>query len=97
MVGLEKDLKITHGSKDQYAILLATLIKEFVGAEFSRYIHIGIESIGEANICVIEVKPASKPAYYRGEKGSEFYTRLGPTNQMLDPEKSVAYIKDYRK
>ena len=97
VLGIEKDLKTTRGSKDRYANLLTTLISDYLGAEFSPYIRIGFEVSEEMDICVIEVEPSATPAYYRGEKGSEFHTRFGPTTRMLDTEESVAYLRASRK
>ena len=97
VVGIEKDLKVTRGSKDRYANLLATLISDYLGAELSAYIRLGFEPHGNLEICLIEVDVSSTPVYYRGEKGSEFYTRFGPTTRMLDTEESVAYINANRR
>ena len=96
VLGLENDLKTTRRSKDRYANLLATLISDYLGAEFSSNIRIRFEPHNDKEICVIQVKSSSDPVYYQGDTGSEFYVRLGPTTRMLDTEESVVYLRANR-
>ncbi len=93
ILGLEPDLKIMGGSKDKFANLLASLITEYIGAEFSMNIKIAITEAGDREVCRVDVEQSSAPAYYKGDKGREMYTRFGPTNRRLDAEETVAYIK----
>jgi predicted HTH transcriptional regulator len=84
VLGLEKDISTTKGSKDKYASLLTSLITDFIGAEFSQCIKIRFEELDAKVICVVEVDRTPAPAFYRGDNGSELYTRKGPTNRLLD-------------
>ena len=94
LYGLEKDFAITHGSKDKFANLLTTLITDKIGAEFTPYIKIRFEALDGKEVCVLDVEQASEPVYFAGEKGAEFYIRLGPTSRLLDPQETVAYINN---
>ena len=90
--GLHNDLKLTQNSLDKYANLLTSLIIENIGAEFAGSFDIRFEDLFGEQVCVIDVEGAPIPAYMRGDKGSEFYIRFGPTSRMLDAEETVNYI-----
>ena len=92
VLGIEKDLKLHKESKDKFANQLTTLITEYIGAQFSPQIRISFEAVNDQVICRIEVDHAPSPSYFKGEKGSEFYTRFGPTTRLLDSKDSVAYV-----
>lgn len=94
LFGLARDLALVNNSKDKFANLLASLITEKIGAEYSPYIKIRFEALDHQEVCVVDVSQSASPAYYSGEKGAEFYTRLGPTSRMLDAEEAVSYINN---
>jgi len=93
VLGLENDLKLVKHSTDKFCNLLADLISEHIGAQFSPHIAINLEHYEEKLLCKIEIDRAASPAYFKGPQGSELYTRFGPTNRQLDAQESVAYIK----
>jgi hypothetical protein len=90
--GLENDLNTLNKSIDKFANLLATLITDYIGPEFSEQIKIRFETLNGSQVCVVDVDQSLIPAYLRGDKGSEFYNRFGPTSRMLDSEETVSYI-----
>ena len=92
IVGIEEDLRHLDESKDKFAVLLTTMITDYIGAEFSRCIKVSFEHDGENDVCRVDVERAPTPAYIKGETGSEFYTRFGPATRMLDAKGAVAYI-----
>ncbi len=93
ILGIEDDLKALNESKDKFAVMLTGLITDYIGTEFSRCIKIGFERIGDQEICRLDVDKAHAPAYFKGDRGSELYTRFGPSSRMLDTKESVAYIR----
>ncbi len=91
--GLEKDLAlVSDHSKDKFANMLSSLIIEKIGAEFSPYIKLRFEELNSDDVCVLDVIQASTPAFFAGDKGSEFFIRVGPTSRLLDPQETVNYI-----
>jgi hypothetical protein len=92
LYGIAKDLTLMENSKDKFATLLTTLITDYIGAEFSPFIRYRFEALNSHDVCVVDVDSGPIPAYLRGDKGSEFYTRFGPTSRMLDTEETVSYI-----
>jgi ATP-dependent Lon protease len=93
IVGIADDLRALNESKDKFAVLLARLIADYIGIEFSQCIKISFEGIGDQEICRVDAEKAHAPAYFKGERGSELYTRFGPSTRLLDTKESVAYIK----
>lgn len=94
LFGMERDLALVNNSKDRYSNLLTTLMTDKIGPEFSPYIELRYEALDGHEVCVIDVSHSSTPAYYSGDKGSEFYARFGPTSRLLDPEETVHYINN---
>ena len=90
--GLENDLALVSKSPDKFANLVTSLLTEEIGAEFAPFIKLRFEQLTGQKICVVDVTTAREPAYIKGERGSEFYIRFGPTSRMLDTEESVNYI-----
>ena len=58
----------------------------------SPLIRVRFEVIEGKTICVIDVDKAAEPVFLKGERGKEFYVRMGSTTRALDPEQTVAYI-----
>lgn len=94
LFGIEKDLDLLGFSKDKFGNLLATLIFDKIGAEYSPYIKTRFEALNGKEVCVVDVTHSSAPVYLSGDKGSEFYVRTGPTSHLLDAEETVNYISN---
>ncbi len=92
ILGLANDFAITQNSTDKFMNMLSSLIIEEIGAEFAPFIKIRMESIDGKQVCVVDVYQAPQSAYLKGDKGSEFYIRFGPTSRLLDTEDAVKYI-----
>jgi len=90
--GLANDLALSNNSTDRFVNLISNLITEDIGAEFASFIKIRFEVLDKQKVCVVDVYKAPQPAYLKGEHGSEFYIRLGPTSRMLDTEEAINYI-----
>jgi len=92
ILGLEKDLDSVGNSTDQFLNLLNTLIVDSIGSEYSLSVNTMVEQIKTKEICVVRVKHSLIPAYYKGDKGEEFYIRFGTTTRLLNTEEAVKYI-----
>jgi hypothetical protein len=90
--GLENDLVLVNKSPDKFANLVTSLLTEEIGGEFASFIRLRLEQLNGQQICVVDVTAAKEPVYIKGERGSEFYIRFGPTSRMLDTEEAVNYI-----
>jgi hypothetical protein len=93
--GLENDLSFVKGKNaDGYQQLLAALITENIGAGFTPYIKIRFDDLDGKLVCVLDIDPASEPAYLKGNQGQEFYVRLASTSRKLDAEDVVKYVQN---
>jgi hypothetical protein len=43
-------------------------------------------------VCVVEVDAVNDGVFVKGEKGKEFYIRVGNTTKSLDPADTHAYL-----
>jgi predicted HTH transcriptional regulator len=90
--GLDDDLKTVQHSTDKYLQLLFGLITEHMGPQYSALMKVRIEPINDKQVCVVDVDKAPEAVFVAGQKGKEFYIRVGNTTRALDPEQAVSYI-----
>jgi hypothetical protein len=98
--GLEEDLKITKGNRDQLQRTLRDLITTRIGPEFSPFIKDSLE-VANGQLCwIIVVEESTEPAFVRwkprGQQKEEkiFFVREGPKTSDLDNESTWHYIKN---
>jgi hypothetical protein len=83
------------GSKARKNWLTALLIDKFGGEFVCALVSKRIEAAGSEVVCLVDVKPASKPVYAKNTKGEKcFYVRSGNTTRMLDEAEIVDYVKE---
>jgi len=90
--GLERDLATLDGSTDKFGQLLAQLIADRIGPEYGHLAKLGYEQLKGKTVCLVDVDKAPEPAFLVGEKGKQFYIRVGNTSRALDPEQTVNHI-----
>lgn len=96
LCGLEEDLKLANGSKDQLQLTLRNLITSRIGPEFSPLITDTLEEEGGKLYWAVVVEESRKPAFVRlksANEPSKFYVRQGPKTSDLDNESTWNYIK----
>lgn len=93
LCGLEEDLKLANGSKDQLQLTLRHLITSRIGPEFSPLITDSLEEDGGKLYWVVVVEESRRPAFVRW-KSPKFYVREGPKTSDLDNESTWNYIKN---
>jgi predicted HTH transcriptional regulator len=91
--GLEQDLNLVGGSCDRFEQTLVASIVDYVGAALSHYYRIRFEVVEARDVCIIDVDPVRDPVFMRGERGQEFYIRVGNTTRALDPEETLRYLE----
>jgi hypothetical protein len=92
IVGLDKDLSLVGGSRDKFEQTLVNLISDDIGPAFSHYYRVRFEPVDGKLVCVVEVDAVSEGVFVKGEKGKEFYVRVGNTTKSLDPADTHAYL-----
>jgi len=97
ILGLEKDLELVGNSRDKFEQLLANLISEHLGRQYSPLLKGHFEEVEGKTVYVFEVRPSPEPVYLqeKGSKKKQFYIRLHTTTQDLDPQETVKYIQNH--
>jgi hypothetical protein len=90
--GLDKDLSLLGGSRDKFEQTLVNIISEEIGPAFTHYYRMRFEPVEGTLVCVVEVDAVDEGVFVKGEKGKEFYVRVGNTTKSLDPGDTHAYL-----
>lgn len=90
--GLERDLAVLDGSTDKFGQLLSQLITDRIGPEYGHLVKVRYETLEGWIVCIVDVDKAPEPAILLGDKGQQFYVRVGNTSRALDPEQMVKHI-----
>ncbi len=88
--GLERDLGIVGGSQDRFLQLMNSLVADRIGIAFVPYVSFRMDAINEKLVCVVDVSKPPERAFVSGK----FYVRIGNMTRALDPEETVAYIRE---
>lgn len=93
IIGIENDFKtLKRGDKDGFEQTLHQVLVDYIGAEFTQYIHVSFEERSGHIVCVVRVEPSPKPVYITDKGGKEFYIRAGNTTRPLDVQATHDYI-----
>ena len=90
---LERDLNLVGGSQDRFLQLLNSLVADRIGIQYTPYVAARIDSVNGKSICVVDTSKSSEPAFLSGQRGREFYVRVGNLTRALDPEQTLTYIE----
>ena len=91
--GLDRDLSLTHHSKDRFEQLLTSLIAESMGATTAPNFSVRFEEVGDKSVCVVDVERSPEPVFMKSDKGKAFYIRMGNTSRALDHEETLKYVE----
>ena len=97
--GLQRDLSLLGKRQDLdgFEQTLMNLIREYIGAEVARFLHVRFEQIDGKDVCIVEVEKAAKEVYMKAKPQKIFYIRHGNTTVVLEVEKIHGYILDHWK
>ena len=91
--GLERDLSTMGHSEDKLLQLLSSLIADRIGPQFSDLVAPKFSIVEGKKICVLDTSKSLEPVFVKGNKGAEFYVRVGNTTRLLDSEQTLAWIE----
>jgi hypothetical protein len=92
--GLERDLALVKNkSLDGFEQTLMSLISQYIGPEFARFIKVRFETLEGQPVCAVDVDKTANPAFMEGPRGKVFYVRMGNTTRALDAEETHNYIQ----
>lgn len=96
ILGIDKDLMgLRKSDIDGFRLLLTDIIRNYLGLEFSEYIHARFEGIHNKTICVISIRPSNKPVFISSGNKSEFWVRAGNSTRQLDVREANEYIHNH--
>ena len=91
--GLERDLNMVGASQDKFLQLLNSLVADRIGIQYTPYVSARMGSVEGKSICIVDASKSTEPAFMSGQRGREFYIRVGNTTRALDPEETLAYTE----
>lgn len=91
--GLEKDLSLAGGSHDRVLQLLNSLVADRIGVQYSPNVLARMDSVEGDPVCVVDASKSAEPAFMSGQRGRDFYVRVGNTTRLLDAEETLSYIE----
>lgn len=92
VLGLDNDLNLLGGSRDKFEQTLVNMVTDEIGPALSHYYRMRFEPVDGKLVCVVEADAVSEGVFVKGEKGKEFYVRVGNTTRWLDPADTVTYL-----
>jgi len=95
IVGLDKDLAQTKGSKDDFELHFTNTVNNYLGKINRPLINLRFDEIEGKEVAVVVVKKSPRPVYLKCEGKTEFFIRSGNSNQPLDISEATDYIKDH--
>lgn len=92
-VGLQKDYKTLHKSRDGFQNHLTQVLENYLGVENLHLINLYIENINGKDICVVQVEEASTGIYLQTDGNEEFYVRHGNSTRPYSMSEAQDYIE----
>ncbi len=93
VLGLQKDYAtLKKQNRDGFELKLMQLVSSLIGTEFCSLIHVSFYRLDEKDICSVEVRPSSMPAYVNLNGRTVFYLRTGNSTKQLTVQEAVNYI-----
>jgi hypothetical protein len=94
VLGIENDYRILgNADSDKFERHITQLIINNVGKEYVQFMRISFEKIEGKDVCLITVRPSSKPAYMTYTGIEEFYARTGNATNGFTVSEANDYIK----
>jgi len=98
VIGLTHDYKsLPRGDADGFENHFTSVFNNTIGAELRRFVKLNFARVGDKDICIVEVKPSTTPAYVRFDNSEEFYVRTGNSTTPLKVSEATAYIDVWRR
>lgn len=94
ILGLENDyIALGNADRDKFERHITQLLINSVGKEYVQFTRISFEKIGGRDVCLITVRPGTKPAYIKYGDKEEFYARTGNATNVFSLSEATEYIK----
>ena len=96
ILGIEKDLPtLRKPTIDEFELLLIDITQNYLGLECIEYVNIRFETVDEKIICLVSIKPSSKPIFLTSGDDSEFWVRIRNSTRQLKVKAATEYIQSH--
>lgn len=93
VVGLDHDYRsLTKQDRDGFENHFTHVFNSTIGAEFRSLVKLHFAEVNGKEVCMVNVKPAVRPAYVRFDKDEEFYVRTGNSTTPLSLSEANSYL-----
>lgn len=79
---------------DRFMLHFNNMIKQYIGLEYSKYIHYYLAPVEEKKVLVVRCEATSNPAFLKQEENEDFYIRVGPSSRKLSTKRTLRYLED---
>lgn len=90
--GITHEVGKFYKSIDGFLLHFKNQLKQRIGEQNYPFIDHRLVSLGDANVLMVDCKPATSPCYLDGE---EFYVRTNPATDKLEGPKLVEYVQNH--
>jgi hypothetical protein len=91
VLGIQKDRL---ANDDRFMLHFNNMIKQYIGLEYSKYIHYYLAPVDEKKVLVVRCEATSNPAFLKHEENEDFYIRVGPSSRKLSTKRTLRYLED---
>ena len=97
LLGLENDYNSLSKKKnrDGFLLTLTTLINQYLGKGYHRFISIQLVSIEEKDLCIVTAIKSDSPSFLLKGKNEEFYIRASASSQPMSLRETHEYINSH--
>lgn len=96
ILGIDKDLPtLRKPTIDEFELLLIDIIQNSLGLESIECVNIRFESVDEKIVCLVAIKPSSKPIFLISGDDSEFWVRIRNSTRQLKVKVATEYIQSH--
>ena len=94
IIGLGADYAtLKRPDSDGFEIHFTNVFNDIIGPEFRQFVRLSFHAPNGKEICLLEVRPAHKPAYARFQDEENFYIRTGNSTTALPLSEVAPYIR----
>ncbi|GGD71009.1 RNA-binding domain-containing protein [Lacimicrobium alkaliphilum] len=90
--GIRYEVERFHKNTDTFLLHFKNKLKQRVGEQNYPYINHRLVNLGDANVLMVDCKPAKSPCYLDGK---EFYVRTNPATDKLEGPQLVEYVQNH--
>jgi hypothetical protein len=97
-IGLSHDYRtLKKHNRDGLENHIVNTVSSRIGSQFIRFVQVTFHTLGNKEICVLEISPSNKPAFLKETDTEEFYVRTGNSSRPFSMLEAVEYIKEHWK